>query len=125
MTTMTYEETGCRPLHRGRGYGAFGGCCAFPATPPVTPAGRLLPNYLYGLRDMEARRDYFVGANCLTRLSQMLVLERPFVRANITSAYVAARGIPEELALPHQPRLEDPSHPCCIHGRNGDGHGGA
>lgn len=55
------------------------------------------------------------------RLSQMLALERPFVRANITAACVAARGLPEEVALPHQSRLEDHSHTCCIHGRNSDG----
>ena len=121
MTTMTYEDR-LQAFAQGKRLRRFRGMLRFPCDTTCDACGSALPNYLYGLRDMEARRDYFVGANCLTRLSQMLVLERPFVRANITSAYLAARGIPEELALPHQPRLVDPSHPCCIHGRNGDGH---
>jgi hypothetical protein len=50
-------------------------------------------------------------------------LERPFVRANITSAYLAARGLPEELTLPHQPGLGGHVHSCPIQGRNGDGDG--
>ena len=41
-----------------------------------------MPNHLFGLRDMDTKRDYFVGANCMSRLSQMLVLERPFESRN-------------------------------------------
>jgi hypothetical protein len=124
MTTMTYEER-LLAFAEGKRLRRFRGMLRMPRDTTCDACGSALPNYLYGLRDMEARRDYFVGANCFARLSQMLVLERPFVRANITSAYLAARGIPEEVASPHQPRLDDPCHPCCIHGRNGDGHGEA
>jgi hypothetical protein len=53
--------------------------------------GSALPNNLWGLRDMEGKRDYFVGGNCLAALSRMLVLERPFVRADIGKAYEEAR----------------------------------
>ena len=74
---------------------------------------------------MDTKNDYFVGANCMARLSQMLVLERPFVKADIVSAYALARNVPEKLRLPHQPNLEDADHPCCIHGRNGHAAGGA
>src|SRR6266576_2935303 len=76
--------------------------------------GSSLPSHLYGLRDMETKQDYFVGANCMARLSQMLVFERPFVKADIVSSYVLARNLPEKLRLPHQPNLEDSDHPCCI-----------
>jgi hypothetical protein len=60
---------------------------------------------------MDTKTDYFVGANCMGRLSLMLVVERPFVRSDIISAYVMARGVPEKLRLPHQAPLEE-----------GDGH---
>jgi hypothetical protein len=33
------------------------------------------------------------------------VVERPFVRSDIISAYVMARGVPEKLRLPHQASL--------------------
>ena len=121
MTTMIYEER-LRAFAQGKRLRRFRGMLRFPCDTTCDACGSALPNYLYGLRDMEARRDYFVGANCLARLSQMLVLERPFVRANITSAYLAARGLPEELTLPHQPGLDGHVHSCPIQGRNGDGH---
>jgi hypothetical protein len=54
---------------------------------------------------MDTRVDYFVGANCMARLSLMLVVERPFVKSDIITAYVQARGVPEKLRLPHQPTL--------------------
>jgi hypothetical protein len=53
--------------------------------------GSALPNNLFGLRDTEGKRDYFVGGNCLGELSKMLVVERPFVRADIKTAYEEAR----------------------------------
>jgi hypothetical protein len=54
---------------------------------------------------METRVDYFVGANCMARLSLMLVMERPLVKSDIISAYIRARGVPDKLRLLHQPRL--------------------
>jgi hypothetical protein len=121
MTTMTYEER-LRAFAQGKRLRRFRGMLRFPCDTTCDACGSALPNYLYGLRDMEGRRDYFVGANCLSRLSQMLVLERPFVRANITSAYLMARGLPEELTLPHQPGLDGHVRSCPTQGRNGDGH---
>jgi hypothetical protein len=34
-------------------------------------------------------------------------VERPFVRSDIITAYVQARGVPEKLRLPHQAGLRD------------------
>ena len=95
MTTMTAYEERLQGFAKGKRLRRFRGMLRLPRDTTCDACGSALPNYLYGLRDMETRKDYFVGSNCLARLSQMLVLERPFVRANITSAYLAARGIPE------------------------------
>jgi len=69
----------------------FRGVVRNPKDSTCDACGSALPNNLWGLRDMEARKDYFVGSTCLAGLSRMLVLERPFVRANIATAYGEAR----------------------------------
>jgi len=116
--TTTYEER-LYLFARGKRLRRFRGLLRAPRDTFCDACGSSQPSHLYGLRDMDTKNDYFVGANCMARLSQMLVLERPFVKADIVSAYSLARNIPEKLKLPHQPNLEDPDHPCCIHGRNG------
>jgi hypothetical protein len=80
----------------------FRGMLRAPRDTYCDACGSSMPNHLFGLRDMDTKRDYFVGANCMSRLSQMLVLERPFVKADIVAAYVLARNMPEKLKLPHQ-----------------------
>jgi hypothetical protein len=116
--TATYEER-LWLFARGKRLRRFRGLLRAPRVTFCDACGSSLPSHLYGLRDMDEKQDYFVGANCMARLSQMLVLERPFVKADIVSAYALARNIPEKLKLPHQPDLESANHPCCIHGRNG------
>lgn len=69
----------------------FRGVVRNPRDSTCDACGSALPNLLWGLRDIEAQRDYFVGSNCLAGLARMLVIERPFVRANITQAYERAR----------------------------------
>ena len=83
----------------------FRGLLRAPRDTYCDACGSSMPNHLFGLRDMDTKRDYFVGANCMSRLSQMLVLERPFVKADIVAAYVLARNMPEKLKLPHQADL--------------------
>ena len=124
MTTTTYEER-LWLFAQGKRLRRFRGLLRAPRDTYCDACGSSLPSHLFGLRDMDAKLDYFVGANCMSRLSQMLVLERPFVRADIVAAYALARNIPEKLRLPHQPDLNDAEHPCCIHGRNGYGAAGA
>ena len=100
----TYEER-LWAFAQGKRLRRFRGLLRAPRSTYCDACGSTLPNHLYGLRDMDAKRDYFVGANCMARLSLMLVLERPFVKADIISAYVQARNVPEELRLPHQADL--------------------
>jgi hypothetical protein len=69
----------------------FRGMVRNPLDSTCDACGSALPNNLGGLRDMEGKRDYFVGGNCLGELSRMLVLERPFVRSDIGKAYEEAR----------------------------------
>jgi len=69
----------------------FRGMVRNPKDSTCDACGSALPNHLWGLRDVEAQRDYFVGSNCLAGLARMLVIERPIVRANITLAYERAR----------------------------------
>jgi len=85
----------------------FRGLLRAPRDTYCDACGSSMPNHLFGLRDMDTKRDYFVGANCMSRLSRMLVLERPFVKADIVAAYVLARNMPEKLKLPHQPDLQN------------------
>ena len=82
----------------------FRGLLRSPRSTYCDACGSSLPSNLYGLRDMDAKLDYFVGANCMSRLSLMLVIERPYVRADIISAYVQARSPSEVGKLPQQHR---------------------
>ena len=100
----TYEDR-LWTFAQGKRLRRFRGLLRAPRSTYCDACGSTLPNHLYGLRDMDAKRDYFVGANCMARLSLMLVLERPFVKADIIAAYVQARNVPEKLRLPHQADL--------------------
>ena len=84
-------ETKLATFAEGKRLRRFRGVVRNPKDSTCDACGSALPNNLWGLRDMEARKDYFVGSNCLAGLSRMLVLERPFVRANIDLAYERAR----------------------------------
>jgi len=101
---MTYEER-LWVFAQGKRLRRFRGMLRYPRSTYCDACGSTQPSHLYGLRDMENAKDYFVGSNCMARLSLMLVVERPFVRADIISAYVMARGVPEKLRLPHQAQL--------------------
>ncbi len=104
MTITTYEER-LWSFAQGKRLRRFRGMLRTPRDTSCDACGSSLPNHLFGLRDMETKQDYFVGANCMSRLSQMLVLERPFVKADIFTAYSLARNIPQKLKLPHQADL--------------------
>src|SRR5688572_2340798 len=99
---LTYEER-LWLFAQGKRLRRFRGMLRAPRSTYCDACGSTLPNHLFGLRDMDTKTDYFAGSNCMARLSLMLVVERPFVKADIVSAYVQARNIPEKLKLPHQP----------------------
>ncbi len=109
MNTTTYEER-LSQFVQGKRLRRFRGMLRTPRNTFCDACGSSLPSYLLGLRDMETRRDYFVGANCTSRLSQMLVLERPYVKADIVAAYLLARSTPEkaELSPPAGPQADEP-----------------
>ena len=119
MTTTTYEER-LWLFAQGKRLRRFRGMLRAPRDTFCDACGSSQPNHLFGLRDMDTKRDYFVGANCMSRLSQMLVVERPFVKADIVSAYVLARAMPEKLRLPHQPDFSARETPGTANGGNGD-----
>jgi hypothetical protein len=102
--SLTYEER-LWLFAQGKRLRRFRGLLRSPRSTYCDACGSSQPSHLYGLRDMDTRVDYFVGANCMARLSLMLVVERPFVKSDIITAYVQARGVPEKLRLPHQPNL--------------------
>ena len=104
--TLTYEER-LWVFAQGKRLRRFRGLLRYPRSTYCDACGSTQPSHLYGLRDMETTTDYFVGSNCMARLSLMLVVERPFVMTDIISAYVMARGVPEKLRLPHQAPLEE------------------
>jgi hypothetical protein len=103
---LTYEER-LWLFAQGKRLRRFRGILRSPRSTFCDVCGSTQPSHLYGLRDMDTKTDYFVGANCMARLSLMLVVERPFVRSDIISAYVMARGVPEKLRLPHQAPLSN------------------
>ncbi len=105
---MTYEER-LWQFAQGKRLRRFRGLLRAPRSTYCDACGSSLPNHLYGLRDMDARTDYFVGANCMSRLSLMLVVERPFVKSDIVTAYVDARSDPERLKPPHEPGFHSQS----------------
>ena len=109
---LTYEER-LWVFAQGKRLRRFRGMLHSPRSTFCDACGSTQPNHLYGLRDMDTQTDYFVGSNCMARLSLMLVVERPFVKSDIISAYVMARGVPEKLRLPHQAPLSN---------QEGDGH---
>jgi hypothetical protein len=106
MEPQTYEER-LWLFAQGKRLRRFRGLLRNPRSTYCDACGSTQPSHLYGLRDMETKCDYFVGSNCMAQLSLMLVVERPFVRSDIVSAYVEARGVPEKLRLPHQAPLTE------------------
>ncbi len=125
MNNLTTYEERLSAFVQGKRLRRFRGLLRMPRDSYCDACGSMLPSHLYGLRDMETTHDYFVGANCMARLSEMLVVERPFVKADIVTAYALARNVPEKVKLPHQPNLEEVDHPCCIHGKHFDASRGA
>jgi hypothetical protein len=98
---LTYEER-LWLFAQGKRLRRFRGVLRSPRNTFCDACGSSLPNHLHGLRDMDTKTDYFVGSNCMARLSLMLSVERPFVRADLISAYVQARALPEKVKLGHQ-----------------------
>ena len=96
---LTYEER-LWAFAQGKRLRRFRGLLRAPRSTYCDACGSTLPNHLFGLRDMDTKTDYFVGGNCMARLSLMLVVERPFVKADIVAGYVQARNMPEKLRFP-------------------------
>ena len=98
MTTLNYEER-LEAFAEGKWLRRFRGYLRSPGDTTCDACGSSLPSYLHALRDVGASRDYFVGGNCFVRLWQSGVIERPYVRASIATAYLKARGKRDELHL--------------------------
>ena len=110
MTTSALSSYDQRLLAfaQGKRLRRFRGLLRSPRSTYCDACGSSMPSNLYGLRDMDGKADYFVGANCMSRLSLMLVIERPYVRADIVAAYVYARSPSEIGKLPQQVRQAGP-----------------
>ena len=91
MTTQGYEER-LEAFAQGKRLRRFRGMIRNPKDPGCDACGSVMPSFLWGLRDMDADRDYFVGQSCLATISRMHLIERPFVRAGIKNAFERARG---------------------------------
>ena len=91
MTTQGYEER-LEAFAQGKRLRRFRGMIRNPKDPGCDACGSVMPSFLWGLRDMDADRDYFVGQSCLAAISRMHLIERPFVRASIKKAFERARG---------------------------------
>ncbi len=91
MTTNGYEER-LEAFVEGKRLRRFRGMIRNPRDPYCDACGSVLPSFLWGLRDMDADRDYFVGQSCLAAISRMHLIERPFVRASIKEAFDRTRG---------------------------------
>ncbi len=91
MTTQGYEER-LEKFTQGKRLRRFRGMIRNPKDPYCDACGSVMPSFLWGLRDMDADRDYFVGQSCLAAISRMHLIERPFVRASIKKAFERARG---------------------------------
>jgi len=111
-TTTTYEER-LWLFAQGKRLRRFRGMLRTPRDTYCDACGSSMPSHLFGLRDMDTRRDYFVGANCLSRLSQMLVVQRPYVKADVISAYVMARNAPKKLKPSQQAAVPAMELPAC------------
>ncbi len=96
MTSLSYEER-LAFFAEGKRLRRFHGYLRSPGDTTCDACGSSLPSYLHALRDVGAGRDYFVGGNCFVRLWQSGMIERPYVRASIATAYLKARGKREEL----------------------------
>ena len=90
MTTQGYEER-LEAFAQGKRLRRFRGMIRNPKDPGCDACGSAMPSFLWGLRDMKADRDYFVGQSCLAAISRMRLIERPFVRASIKKAFERAR----------------------------------
>ena len=91
MTTQGYEER-LEAFAQGKRLRRFRGMIRNPKDPSCDACGSVLPSFLWGLREMDSERDYFVGQSCLAAISRMHLIERPFVRAGIKEAFERARG---------------------------------
>lgn len=98
MTTISYEKR-LAAFADGKRLRRFRGYLRSPGDTTCDACGSSLPSYLHALRDVRAGRDYFVGRNCFVQLWQLGVIERPYVRASIATAYLRARGKRDELHL--------------------------
>jgi hypothetical protein len=91
MIVQTYDEK-LEAFAKGKRLRRFRGMVRNPKDPTCDACGSVMPNHLWGLRDMDSGRDYFVGQACLSALSGMFVVERPFVRANLAKCFERTRG---------------------------------
>ena len=96
MTSWSYEER-LASFAEGKRLRRFRGVLRAPGNITCDACGSSLPSYLYGLRDLQEHRDYFVGANCFVHLRQLGAFEQPYVRMSIATAYLRAKGRPTEL----------------------------
>src|SRR5205814_9537690 len=98
MTTLSYEER-LVEFATGKRLRRFRGVLRAPGDTSCDACGSSMPNFLYGLRDLVASRDYFVGANCFRRLRQPRALGHPAVRLTLAAGCLPSAGAPPGLPV--------------------------
>jgi hypothetical protein len=87
MTTTTYEER-LRAFAEGKRLGRLAKAVRDPEEDSACDAcGSTLPRTLFGLRDTESGRHYFVGQNCLSWLLETGLVARARYRQSAEVAY--------------------------------------
>lgn len=103
MTSQGYEER-IDGFADGKRLRRFRGMIRNPRDPYCDACGSVLPSFLWGLRDMETGRDYFVGQSCFAAISRLHHIERPFVKASIKEAFERTRGARDARQEEPEPR---------------------
>jgi hypothetical protein len=86
MTTMTYEER-LLAFAEGKRLGQLSKAVRDPEDGVCDACGSALPRTLFGLKDTEADRHYFVGQNCLSSLKASGLVARARYRQSAEVAY--------------------------------------
>ncbi len=86
MTTTYYEER-LRDFAEGKRLGRLAKAVRDPADGVCDACGSTLPRTLFGLRDTESDRHYFVGQNCLAWLLETGLVARARYRHSAEVAY--------------------------------------
>ncbi len=104
MTTESYDER-LEAFARGKRLGRLTSVVGNPKDSLCDACGSTLPSTLFGLRDLAAGRDYFVGHNCLTSLLDKGLVARTRYRQTAEVAYrremeVRANGLASKIQDP-------------------------